>query len=123
MMTQTEKITALGAVPTSAGFKPVQADRQPKATAPSVVSESLQSGSDPESAPSELLLKVGQLQEKLIKTNYTLDIEVDPETGKNLVRVIDRETGEVLREIPAEEMLRAEASIQRMIGLFFDRQV
>jgi flagellar protein FlaG len=123
MMHRTEKIAGPRPVPRPAGIKAVQPDRQSQAAVPSSAPDSLQSGSGNESTPHELLLKVGQLQEKLVNTNYTLKIKVDPETGKNLVKVIDRETGEVLREIPDEEMLRIEASIQRMIGLFFDRQV
>lgn len=121
-MSRTEKIVVPAPVPRPAGLKPIPPDR-PQAAAPSTAPESLQPGAHQEADAHELLLKVGQIQEKLVNTNYTLKIKVDPETGKNLVKVIDRETGEVLREIPDEEMLRIEASIQRMIGLFFDRQV
>ena len=122
-MNRTEKIAGPRTIPRPVEAKPAPVDRRPQAAIPSSVPDPRQADSSQENASNELLLKVGRLQEKLANTNYTIKIKVDPETGKNLVKVIDRETGEVLREIPDEEMLRIEASIQRMIGLFFDRQV
>lgn len=35
-----------------------------------------------------------------------IELNVDPENGEVVVRVRDRATGEVVRQIPAEEMLR-----------------
>jgi len=59
---------------------------------------------------------------ELATVNVKLNIRVDPETGTRVVKVIDRDTGDVLREIPPEELVRLEANIERMIGIFFDRQ-
>jgi len=123
MMNRTETKAGPTLVSRPAGLKPVQKRRNPQAAVDSYSPDFPQSGSSLANSPNKLLLKVSHLQKKLVSTNYTLKIKLDPETGKNLVKVIDRETGEVLREIPDKEMLRNEANIQRMIGLFFDRQV
>ena len=71
----------------------------------------------------ELIERVSQFNTELANSDVTLKIQVDRETGKNLIKVIDRKTGEVLREIPPEEVVRLEARIEKMIGLFFDRSV
>ena len=71
----------------------------------------------------ELIERVSQFNTELANSDVTLKIQVDRETGKNLIKVIDRKTGEVLREIPPEEIVRLEARIEKMIGLFFDRSV
>jgi flagellar protein FlaG len=35
-----------------------------------------------------------------------IELNVDPDNGEVVVKVLDRETGDVVRQIPAEEMLR-----------------
>ncbi len=50
-----------------------------------------------------------------------LTFEVNRETGAMIIRVVDRETHEVIREIPPEETQRLQAAIRRMVGLVFDR--
>lgn len=52
-----------------------------------------------------------------------LQFSTHEETGRIVVRVIDSETGEVVREIPPERVLAIAASIQEMLGLMLDRKV
>lgn len=44
-------------------------------------------------------------------------------TGRTMVRVMDRETNELIREIPAEKVLDMAAKIEMMVGLIFDQKV
>lgn len=48
-----------------------------------------------------------------------LQFSVDEETGTRVVKVIDRSTKEVIRQIPSEEMLQIARSLERLQGLLF----
>lgn len=49
---------------------------------------------------------------QLFKPDTNLEFVLDQESGTHLVRLIDTETQEVLRQIPSEVMLRIAKSIQ-----------
>ena len=51
-----------------------------------------------------------------------LRFSVDDSTGKTVVRVVDTSTGEVIRQVPSEELLAISRSIDRLQGLLFDQQ-
>lgn len=44
-------------------------------------------------------------------------------TGRTMVKVMNRDTDELIREIPAEKVLDMAAKIEEMIGLIFDQKV
>lgn len=97
------------------------------------------SGSDAASAatPAEQSAKPSaeQLQSAVHKLNdyvqniqRTLSFSVDEDTGTTVVKVIDTETKEVVRQIPAEEMLSLAAAIDNALdkktsNLFVKEQV
>ncbi|MFO7311282.1 MAG: flagellar protein FlaG, partial [Bacillota bacterium] len=45
---------------------------------------------------------------------------VHEETERIYVQVIDKETGEVIKEIPPEKILNLVAQLQKLIGLLID---
>lgn len=45
------------------------------------------------------------------------------ETGRTMVEVFDRDTDELIRQIPAEDVLNMAAKMDEMIGLLFDEKV
>lgn len=51
--------------------------------------------------PEELLSQIKSLTEDGL---YSVRFENDNETGEMVVKVVDRETGEVIREIPTKEL-------------------
>ncbi|WP_157648584.1 flagellar protein FlaG [Thiobacillus denitrificans] len=51
-----------------------------------------------------------------------LQFSLDQDTGHTVVRMIDTETEEVLRQFPSEEMLAISRSIDRMQGLLINRE-
>lgn len=55
-----------------------------------------------------------------VSTN--LNFSLDQDTGHTVVRMVDTETKEVLRQFPSEEMLAISRSIDRMQGLLINRQ-
>jgi flagellar protein FlaG len=52
-----------------------------------------------------------------------LDISVDQDTGKTIVRVIDEHTQEVIRQIPSEELIAISRSLTKLEGKFLDTKV
>ncbi|MCP4645870.1 MAG: flagellar protein FlaG [bacterium] len=55
--------------------------------------------------------------------NRGLRFEVDDETNAVIVHVIDRETQEVIRQIPPEEFVNLAHRLAEFVGLLFDREV
>ena len=52
-----------------------------------------------------------------------LDFSVDHDSGKTIVRITDRQTGEMIRQIPSEEMVELAKSLDRMQGLLMRQKV
>lgn len=52
-----------------------------------------------------------------------LRFSVDEDTGKTVVRVVDTDTGEIIRQVPTEEVLAISRSIDRLQGLLFHQEV
>jgi uncharacterized FlaG/YvyC family protein len=54
--------------------------------------------------------------------NRRIDLRVDEETNRVVVKVIDTKTDKVIKEIPPEQILHLAAKIQEMIGLLVDEE-
>ena len=52
-----------------------------------------------------------------------LNIQVHEETGKIMVKVVSRDTGKVIREIPPKELLDMAAKMDEMTGTLFSEKV
>jgi flagellar protein FlaG len=55
--------------------------------------------------------EIGQLLKR--KLNFTIDRETD----RIVVEVVDEETGEVVRQVPPEEMLRISAHLKKLLAM------
>jgi len=55
--------------------------------------------------------EIGQLLKR--KLNFS----IDDETEKIIVKVVDEESGKVVRQIPAEEMLRISAHLKKLLEM------
>jgi flagellar protein FlaG len=51
-----------------------------------------------------------------------LNFSVDEETGKTVVRVTDKETGDLIRQIPSEELLAISHSLGKLQGLLLRQE-
>lgn len=60
------------------------------------------------------------LQENLKIDNFKLNFSIDRETRTVVVRVIDGETGEVIREIPPSEILAIAEEMEKLKGILFN---
>ncbi|MCP9760009.1 flagellar protein FlaG [Aquitalea sp. S1-19] len=48
-----------------------------------------------------------------------LKFSVDEDTGIDVVKVIDKETDQVIRQMPSEEMLKIAQSLDKIVGVLF----
>ena len=52
--------------------------------------------------------------------NTKLSFSVDESTGRNVIRVLDRESGVVIRQIPADEVLKLISRLKDVMGMLLD---
>lgn len=107
-------INAIAVTAASAGQpEPPRAARAQAASAPA-----LQPAQDPQ--------RVAQAVAVLNRTMAALSREVeftsDQQTGHTVVRVLDRETQEVIRQIPSQEVLSITHALDRLQGLLFQQK-
>lgn len=72
--------------------------------------------------PAELKEAVETANRMARSSGGSLQFSVDLETGKTLLRIVDTSTNQVIRQIPAEEMLVLARSINRLLGLLIEQQ-
>ena len=53
--------------------------------------------------------------------NFDIDFDRDEQTNALIVRIVDRDTGKTLRQIPPDQILRLRQHLREALGLVFDR--
>lgn len=75
----------------------------------------------PEIKLSQALLNKVQQEIQMIH-NVGLRFSVHEATGRTIIRVVDKQTEELIKEIPAEQVLNLMAKIDEMMGIIFDER-
>ena len=70
---------------------------------------------------SEVVRDINTMVHQVAATKVSFD--VDEETGRSVVRVMNKETGEVIRQVPPEELLTLVARMRQLSGLIFSEEV
>jgi flagellar protein FlaG len=78
--------------------------------------QSSQAQAVPERANVEQAVAKVKVQIQAISNN-SLDFSIDDSSGKTIVRVTDKESGELIRQIPSQEMLEIARSMDRLQGI------
>jgi len=55
--------------------------------------------------------------------NVGLQFSVHNDTGQTVVRVVDKDSGKLIRQIPPQELLDLAAKLEDMMGILFDKNV
>jgi len=97
------------------------------ASTPRPVSESPQTAQAPgggaPASPAELKQIVGQIQSQLDSMNISLQYSVyGDRDDKVAVKVVDRDTGKVIREIPSKEVQALQDKMRELVGMIFDHK-
>lgn len=78
-----------------------------------------ESSKEPEPS-SEVMPSGPKVTSGLLRTHVAFSI--NHETGEMVVRVINNETDEVIRQVPPEEFIRIASRLAKMVGLLFDQK-
>lgn len=106
-------------------IKPVEESKEGEATRDSV-SNRLETGTETK------LLKLSleetrklaeQIQKYLSEINISLSFDVDDKTHDIVVKIINRETGKLIRQIPPEELLKLRQKLEELVGVLVNKQV
>lgn len=71
-----------------------------------------------QASPAQLKNAVDTINQAMQNAGQALEFSVDPNTNKTVVRMVDKDSGDLIRQIPSEEML----AISRSIDQFLKRQ-
>lgn len=72
-------------------------------------------------SPERLADLVQKLQEAMPATENALQFRIDDILGRPVVSVIDENSGEIIRQLPSDEVVRAAHNIEYMRGVLFDK--
>jgi flagellar protein FlaG len=101
-------------VPSPVTVRTVAAARPIAATAPvASVTDTHARAADPQAVKEA----VAAANEAMKSIKSELDFSVDDDTGKTIVRVIDKQTGTLIRQMPSREMLEIAKALDRLQGL------
>ena len=62
------------------------------------------------------------LEDVTRRLNSDVQMDIDDDTGRVVAKIIDRDTREVIRQIPPEELLHIAARLNDLVGLLFDAE-
>lgn len=79
-------------------------------------------GRDPQFQRQELERAVVQTNQMVFKDNNRFEFKVHERTGRIMVKLIDSETDEIIKEIPPEKILDLVASIWDLVGILVDER-
>jgi flagellar protein FlaG len=75
-----------------------------------------------ESTPEQIETAVHQVNTSLESRSIGLQFEIDKDTDKVIVKVVDRTNGVVIRQIPTEEVVRIAKVMGKAPGLLVSQQ-
>ncbi|HCN46618.1 MAG TPA: flagellar biosynthesis protein FlaG [Pseudomonas sp.] len=78
---------------------------------------------DKKETSTDLQEAVKGLQDYVQSLQRNLEFSVDESTGTTVVKVVARDSGEVIRQIPSETALELAKSLQDVNSLLFDEKV
>lgn len=73
--------------------------------------------------PKQLEKVAQQLQDFVGDLNRNIEFSVDKDSGRDVIKVIDKNTGDLLKQYPSEEVLTLVSKLSDMIGGFVDTKV
>lgn len=87
--------------------------------------ENKENSSEPKTilAPEESQALLEEILKKVEVLNRYIKMEVDKELGVTVVKIIDKKSQEVLRQIPPEYLLEVMKKFEEMLGLLVDERI
>ena len=111
--TQTAASTNGSLTPTRAGSSDQRADAA--SAAPSAVTSSSSTSATEQKQQVEAAVKA--VKEFIQPMASNLAFELDDDTGRTVIKITDASSGDLIRQIPSEEMLEIAKALDRLQGL------
>lgn len=89
----------------------------------SLPAEELQTRSITEPDREQVLAAVEEMREFVQAAQHNIQFQLDEDSGRMLVKVTERGTGEVIRQIPSEEAVRLAENLSEIRSLLFSAEV
>lgn len=102
---------------------PVSAPATDTALVPDVVQASARQAPSQPVDKEKLKSAVAEVQRKVPQNSRNLQFTVDEDLGVTVVKLMDSQTKDVIRQIPSEEFLKIAKSIDMMQGLLVKKAV
>lgn len=115
-----QRIDNIGSIPTQSAESRTVFKTSSNSDIRPVVNEKIQS---PLPTDSELKKAIDQSNEALKQISSSLEFSHDKTTGKALVRIYDRDTKELIRQFPTEEMVAIAQQIEGLKGALINQTV
>jgi flagellar protein FlaG len=88
------------------------------------INKNIDSSHENEVLTPEQLDKVAQqLQDFVGEMNTGLEFSVDKDSGRDVIKVIDKSSGDLVKQYPSEEVLTLVSKLSEMVGGFVDAKV
>lgn len=87
-----------------------------------ITEQSIAQAQKAEATREQLQEAVQRVNEFVQPFNNGLQFSLDDDTGKTIVKVIDKSTDEIIRQFPSEEMLNIAKAIDTMKGLLIQQK-
>ncbi len=84
--------------------------------------DAVPSAPQPARDPEQVVQAVAALNLAMAALSREVEFTSDQATGHTVVRVVDRQTQEVIRQIPSQEMLSITHALDRLQGLLFQHK-
>ena len=113
------------AVPRQESEKPVNSVAQVLPSQPTEKFEpkrqEIKIDTQPVGTAEEIGKAIEQVQVMMDLRNRSVSFSQDTISGREVIQVKNEQTGEVIRQMPAEELLAFMRNLTRMLGTFFDK--
>ena len=78
---------------------------------------------DPQELQRQLQEAVVELNKQMQHTGVSLGFSIDESIGRSIVKVVNKESGELVRQIPSEEVVRVAHSIESLKGILYNKSI
>jgi flagellar protein FlaG len=110
-----------GAMNGAMNSAPVMATAQGKTMGSPPPAQQTQTGGNGDVSPAKVKEMVVEMQSHLDSMNISLQYSLYGENSERIsVKVVDKGTGDVIREIPSKEMQSLQAKMSELVGMIFN---
>ena len=102
------------------GVAPTSTPAPAPAPAPAPVKAS---SIDPQDLHRQLEDAVSVLNKQMEHTGTSLSFSVDEALGRSIVKVVNKDSGELVRQIPGEDVVRVARSIESLKGVLYNKSI